>query len=121
METKLRQEGNLTKHGLIVILLWVAAPVAWYLMWKDKKYHNWFPHLLWINGAVFGAITLVRASYLLTRGSYASFLVFGALAFALIQIIFGLKVKGKTVEKFIIPMIVAFLIDIGLGYFYVVI
>lgn len=109
------------KHGLIVFLLWVAAPVAWYMMWKDKKYHSWFPHLLWINGAVFGIITILRASHVLTRGPLTPLLIIVALLFSLIQVIVGLRMKPATAEKYIIPMIIAFFIDIGLGYFYIII
>lgn len=112
---------SFSKHGIIVILLWVAAPLAWYLMWRDKKYHNWFPHLLWINGAVFGVITLLRMSHVLTRGPLTPLLITAALAFSLAQIIIGLRIKESTAEKYIVPMIIAFFIDIGLGYFYIII
>ena len=116
---------SITKHGLIVLLLWFFAPGAWFLMWKDPRYHSWFPHLLWINGAVFSLITLV---YLYTvRSGILLTVTVGlvVLSFTVLQIIAGLSLqyhltKPKySLNKIIAPIIAIFLVDIALGYLYV--
>jgi hypothetical protein len=108
------------KHTVIVTLLWVLAPVAWFLMWRDKRYHSWFPHLLWINGTIFAVITFFNIPSLFSKNEYAIVIVPLAFCFAAFQIWVGLNMKKKVAEKYIIPMIIAFIIDIGLGYLYVI-
>jgi len=56
-----------SKHAVIVVLLWAFAPLAWFLMWRDKKYHRWFPKLLWINGIIFGVIFLTQSFIAIPR------------------------------------------------------
>jgi len=115
-----------TKHGIIVFLLWAAAPVAWYLMWRDKRYHHWFPHLLWINGIIFGIITLLNLHKIDSHPVLTPVTVTLILSFAIMQILAGLHLQKrlmqskKLINKLIIPMIIIFAIDIALGYLYVI-
>lgn len=56
-----------SKHAVIVVLLWAFAPLAWFLLWQDKRYHSWFPKLLWINGIIFGVIFLTQSFLAIPR------------------------------------------------------
>jgi hypothetical protein len=46
---------------LIIILLLLFWPAAFYLMYKDKRFHTWFPVLLWIYAIPFLLLSLVYA------------------------------------------------------------
>ena len=115
-----------TKHGIIVFLLWAAAPIAWYLMWKDKRYHHWFPHLLWINGTIFALITLANLHKIDSHPILTPFSAVIILTFAISQILAGLHLQKRLIKskelinKLIIPMIIIFALDIALGYLYVI-
>ena len=40
-------------HPIIVILLLIIfQPIAWFLMYKEKIYHRWFPYILWLNAVI---------------------------------------------------------------------
>lgn len=115
-----------TKHGIIVFLLWAAAPLAWYLMWKDKRYHHWFPHLLWINGTIFGIITLINLHKVDSHPILTPLSAVFILVFAISQILAGMYLQKKLlkskrlINKLIVPMIIIFALDIALGYLYVI-
>ncbi|OGM26375.1 hypothetical protein A3D00_04425 [Candidatus Woesebacteria bacterium RIFCSPHIGHO2_02_FULL_38_9] len=100
------------KHFLVVALLWIFAPMAWVLMWQDKRYHTWFPTLLWINGIIFTIVFTTQAFLILPKLTYfyakynihslprfnnaiAIFLII----FAVFQIIFGFHLKKKIQKK----------------------
>lgn len=123
-----------SKHALIVALLWLFAPAAWLLMWRDKKYHSWFPAVLYINGFVIAGMLAVQTgkyvpwmqevytfygahpvSYL---GTFAG-LFMGLYAFAhlFIGIYFKNKFKkhGKLVDKHIGAILTILLIDVLIG------
>lgn len=41
-----------TPEWIIVMLLFVFPPIAWVLMWKEKRYHAWFVKILIISGLI---------------------------------------------------------------------
>ncbi|MEN9407893.1 MAG: hypothetical protein RLZZ455_1109 [Candidatus Parcubacteria bacterium] len=45
-----------TPTWIIILLLVFFPPLAWYFMWKEARYHRWFPVLLWLYGII--SITL---------------------------------------------------------------
>lgn len=121
-----KKQFSLTKHGLIILLLWFAAPIAWYMMWKDKRYHSWFPHLMWINGLVFTTITFVQMPNIVNSSFFNPSVILAILIFALVQVVAGffLQIKAhksiKIVHNLIVPMISVFTLDIVIGYLYLV-
>lgn len=125
-----------SKHAIVVALLWLFAPAAWYLMWRDKKYHSWFPPLLYVNGFVIAGMVFIQTGtyipwmqeiYSYYGAHPVSFL--GALAgvlmglYAIIHLIFGIYFKrkvtrhGRLVDEHIGAILAILLIDslIGLG------
>lgn len=48
----------LTPVWLVVVLLLFFPPAAWYFMWKEKRYHTWFPLVL----VLYGSLTLLISS-----------------------------------------------------------
>ena len=122
------------KHLVIVALLWLFAPAAWYLMWQDKKYHSWFAPLLLVNGIVIG-IMIITQSYVFIPYISALYELYGVhplpffssvtaiivVAFAVIQIIYGLHVrrteslKNKLVTEHLALTVVFFTVDVIIG------
>jgi len=39
-----------TPRSIIIFLLLVLPPLAWFLMWIDKTYHHWFSKILIVSG-----------------------------------------------------------------------
>lgn len=132
MQEKTQGNGKtrISKHALIVFLLWAFAPLAWFLIWQDKKYHSWFPKLLWVNGIIFGILFFTQSviaipklnelySYLHIEvpGYFHPVVITLVLLFAAAQIYAGMqlekqvKKEHKLVEKFLLPIIVIFAID----------
>ncbi len=87
---------------IIIILLIFFAPVAWYFMWKDHRYHTWFPIVLIITAALMfsllGVQTLIVMPKLLalyenlhvTQPQSSLYLGYGGIIYALCQAIFGI-------------------------------
>ena len=132
---KLNQIKFPTKHAVIVFFLWAAAPVAWYIIWRDKKYHGWFPVILFINGIVFTILVLIQSVVYLPRfavlteinrmvsvqylGHVATlFLIF----FAIAQIAYGkhlrrqMKSDTKIIERQLPIIIIILVIDVAIGF-----
>lgn len=128
-----------SKHAIIVVLLWAFAPLAWYLMCRDKRYHSWFPKLLWINGIIFGvifitqsfmAIPRLNAVYDALRIHVPTYVHPGVIVLVILflaaQIWAGHVLEGKLQKKkgvayksladrLVAPIIVIFAIDGALG------
>ena len=124
------QLPHLTKHALIVFLLWAFAPLAWFLIWQDKTYHSWFPKLLWVNGIIFGVIFFTQYFVVIPKldriydvlGVHTPpylhpLTVIVVLTFAVAQILAGYHLEKKVqkhhklVEKYLIPIIIIFALD----------
>lgn len=121
---------KLTKHALIIFLLWAFAPAAWFLLWKDKKYHSWFPKLLWVNGIIFSIIFFTQSFIFIPKleqiydvvgievpPSTTPLAAFLVLVFVLLQIPAGIHLQKKIIkhksltDKYVIPILFIFLID----------
>lgn len=100
----MKQSNNLTMekgsfhlpHWIVILLLIFIPPVAWWHMWKNHRYHTWFPYVLWLNAAVmfgFAAYVIVHFYPLLTTFYDSATYIFashiGLLLFAIFEIIFG--------------------------------
>lgn len=124
-----------TKHAIIVFFLWAAAPVAWYIIWRDKKYHGWFPVILFVNGIVFTTLVAIQSLVYIPRleafaqinqkvglhyfGIFASI---GLVFFALAQILYGRTLRREmkhdnTLINRHLPIIITILvIDVAIGF-----
>jgi hypothetical protein len=122
------------KHGIVIFFLWVFAPIAWILMWQDKKYHSWFPTILLINGIVFGILLTTQSvavfpqlDKLYTKYNIRPLpnftpIVAGVLVgIAIFQVIYALILREKlksqraAIEQSIVPIIAFLTLDFVIG------
>ena len=122
------------KHFVIVLLLWLFAPGAWYLMWKDKTYHSWFAPLLFVNGIVVGFMVITQAFVVIPWISrlydyygihplpfFSSVMALSIVLFAIIQIIYGYHIRKiakkhkVVVDHHIRLILLMFTIDVIIG------
>lgn len=101
------QTSSVSKH-LILILLVLFPPLAWYYMWKENKYHNWFASVLMIDGlifigtsillmaAVYPPITQLYDSLALPHPVLAETLPYVFIIIGVIEILYGLYLKTQT-------------------------
>jgi hypothetical protein len=124
-----------TKKFLVVLFLWIFAPISWLIMWKDERFHSWFPPLLFANGIIFAFMFITQAyttfpklEYLYQKysihelpfatGVTASFLIF----FAVAQIVVGQLLKDKLkrdqhiADPYISFIILIFSLDFLFGF-----
>lgn len=52
------EQSHSASHITVLVLLFLFPPAAWYIMWKNKQYHSWFPMLLILN-ALIPLVTLI--------------------------------------------------------------
>lgn len=119
-----------SKHALIIFLLWAFAPAAWFLLWRDKKYHSWFPKLLWVNGIIFSVIFVTQSFVFIPKleeiytalkievpSSTTPLAALVILAFVLLQIPAGMHLQKKITkqksltDKYVLPILFIFLVD----------
>jgi len=124
-----------TKHAVIVFFLWAAAPIAWYIIWRDKKYHGWFPVILFVNGIVFTTLVIIQSLVYIPRleafaqiNQQIELHYFGIVAsmalvlFALIQIIYGRKLRREMkhdhtiIDRHLPVIIIILIIDVAIGF-----
>lgn len=103
-----------SKH-LILILLIVFPPLAWYYMWKEDRYHNWFASVLIIDGLIFiaTAILLLATIYppitqLFTavkaeHPTTAKIMPYLFIALGIIEVAYGLYLRIKTHHLPLLP------------------
>jgi len=48
--TDMAPKGGETPFFLVILLLIFFPPAAWYVMWKEREYHMWFPWLIGFYG-----------------------------------------------------------------------
>lgn len=123
------------KHTLIVILLWLFAPAAWIVMWKDKRYHSWFPTLLYMNGVIFGFVFLTQGIVVLPRlqiwydqmnvhtvPNFTPSIAIALIGFCIFQIFLGVYLKSKIrthghlLDHLIALVLAIFTIDFIFGF-----
>ncbi len=44
--------------ALIIALLIIFPPAAYYLIWKNEHFYSWLPNILWISGSI-GLVTQI--------------------------------------------------------------
>src|SRR5690348_8872956 len=90
-------------HWVVILLLLFVPPVAWWHMWKNHRYHSWFPYVLWLNAAaMFGFAAYVTVHYygLLTALFDSSTYIFVSHIALLILASFEIGFGFYLVEKF---------------------
>lgn len=94
---------------LVILLLVFFSPAAWYFMWKEKRYHSWFPILLWIYGGIILIVSSLQLFVVIPKlstlyqefnvpqnpRSFSQGFLVVLMIFALIQIGFGIFLKNK--------------------------
>ncbi|MEN9407892.1 MAG: hypothetical protein RLZZ455_1108 [Candidatus Parcubacteria bacterium] len=86
----------------VVFCLLFIPPVGWWHMWKNHRYHTWFPYVLWLNSAImlgFAAYIVIHF-YPRIRSLYdATTLIvishIGLISLALLEIVFGFYLLKK--------------------------
>lgn len=96
-----------SKH-LILLLLIFFPPLAWYYMWKEDKYHNWFASVLIVDGlillatsimlfaAVYPPIIQLYTSLLLPRPVFYEVIPYAFIGIGAIEVIYGLLLRLRT-------------------------
>lgn len=122
------------KKLIVIAFLWIFAPISWILMWKDKRFHEWFPPLLFVNGIIFtfvfvtqGFINFPKIDYLYQKYQIHEvpyFTVLTALlltTFTVYQVILGIYLKGKlktnkhVADDYIKAIMIIFTVDFFFG------
>lgn len=52
-------------HLLVIFLILIFPPAAFYILWKYKTYHSWFSGLIWTTGLIIAAYTLAMNFFVL--------------------------------------------------------
>jgi hypothetical protein len=64
--TAINNKSHFSKW-LVLLLIFIFPPLAWFLIWRDEHYHRWAYRLLWIYG-VLGLITVaIEAVYVIPQ------------------------------------------------------
>ena len=91
----------------VSVLLLIFPPLAWWIMYKNKKYHSWFPTLILFYTVPNALIFIFNLIFLKTPNK--SPIAF-ALVFYLFQIIFSVLAKNRIAShKGLILVSIAFL------------
>lgn len=95
---------------LVISCLLFIPPVGWWHMWKNHRYHSWFPYILWLNSAImlgFAAYVALHFYPLLKTffdtATYIFLSHIGLIILALFEIVFGFYLiksfKNKAMLK----------------------
>lgn len=98
-----------TPKWIIVIFLWIFPFAAWFLMWREKEYHTWFPSILFINGAIMSVFFLIYGFFILPlllrfytiagilkKPSFSFELAMAFVIYGILQILFSIPAKSKA-------------------------
>lgn len=107
-----KSESQIIPKWLIILLLIFFPPAAWYFMWKQKKYHGWFPNLLILNGVLMFLLSFTELFVVIpemmylyeqfnakTNISNMYNLVYYLLTFCSIQILSGIFIRRKIISS----------------------
>ncbi len=112
----------------LIFLLIIFPPLAWYFLYKDKRYHRWFPILLYIYGALLlVSVGVMQTSIMQLIGLYngmgvkVPFTVYTSvpigIVFAAVMILFGLflgmKIRAEKDNKGILITVILFFVSFG--------
>lgn len=98
-------------HLLVIFLILIFPPAAFYILWKYKTYHSWFSGLIWTTGFIIAAYTLAINFLVLPYVAKAISVagiggqlvdnkwIWVLLTFSVLQIIFGFYLKRVFKEK----------------------
>lgn len=94
-----------SSSSLITLFLFVFPPISWYLLWKDKTRHGWFPNLLIIYAATtlltyvpfqFLAVPQLSNLYNITETSSTNpLLTYFYIVISAAQLAYGIYLKRK--------------------------
>ncbi|MDO8486749.1 MAG: hypothetical protein Q7S45_00430 [Candidatus Curtissbacteria bacterium] len=123
------QEGKRPHHLLVIFLILIFPPAAFYILWKYKGYHSWLAGLIWTAGLIILVYTLAlnflvlpyitRAISVAGVGALAgdNKWVWALLIFSIAQIIFGFylrrvfKQQGDITRWMMIVCVCIFVLD----------
>jgi len=98
---------NAIPKWVIIVLLLIFPPVAFYLMWKEKSYHKWFANLLIFVGSLTSILGIIQILIVTPKlldlykefntkisptHSVAAYLL---IVFGIIEFSFGIYLKNK--------------------------
>jgi hypothetical protein len=52
---------------LVLLLLFILPPLAWFLIWKDEHYHRWAYRLLWVYGVLGLMIVVIETVFVIPQ------------------------------------------------------
>lgn len=102
------QTPNHLSPWSIILLLFFFPPLAWYCMWKNPRYHSWFPILLIILGllslstsfliafVVYPQIRILTESLNMKQSFWTEYAAYGAVLVGLLEITFGIYVFQRV-------------------------
>ncbi|MDP3941562.1 MAG: PsbP-related protein [bacterium] len=88
---------------LVILCLLFIPPVAWWHMWRNHRYHTWFPYILWLNAAAtfgFTAYIVIHFYPLLTTFFDGATYIFISHIFLLLFSVFEIAFGFYLIEKF---------------------
>lgn len=126
------QEEKRPHHLLVIFLILIFPPAAFYILWKYRTYHSWFSGLIWTTGSIIFAYTMAlnfivlpyitRAISVAGVGGVAgdNKWVWVMLIFSIAQIVFGFylrrvfKQRGEIARWMMISCVCIFVLDYAL-------
>lgn len=101
-----------TSRWIIVLLLIFFPPLAWYFMWKEARYHRWFPVILWLYGflsiVLFSLIVfliypqlnkLYESLEIERENAWLPYAAYAAIGLSACELIFGVFLHKKSRNK----------------------
>lgn len=127
-------ETTHTSGFIVTLLLFIFPPIAWYFMWKEKRYYSWFVTLIIIYGVVYFLLFASQAfivgpklsalyqSMNTAQPTTSKILPFIMTILTLLQIGFGIYLMGKikkgnvTKTNLLISVIILAFDTIGISF-----
>lgn len=100
-----------TSAWIVVVLLLIFPPLAWYFMWRERRYHSWFPMLVVLYGVLTLVVSLVFTVLVLPKfiDLYRDFGVrfptnawvmsYAGIAYGILQVSFGLYARRRLITS----------------------
>ena len=126
-----------TPSWLVILLLSIFPPAAFYFMWKDEAYHGWFAPLNWLFGFSLFAFGMFMEFVLLPQLAIlytelgtaqppetAQYFIYAIFMLSFLQIVFGfvLKMERKKVSRlpalYLFASILFFILDYVIPYWF---
>lgn len=103
------QKEKFLPEWIIVMLLLVFPPVAWYIMWRENHYHNWFTSLLLVSGilslltffpmlyAIPQIATIYQSLNLSTSGTFIAIVwIYSGIVLSIFELVLAFVIREKV-------------------------